>query len=76
MTDKEIPQLASSHEEADTRLLFHAAHAAECHYKAIIMVAEDTDVFPLCLAFNDKIKSSLHKNTRVNTHVLDSLMAK
>ena len=64
---EEVPQLASSHEEADTRLLFHAAHAAECHYKAIIMVAEDTDVFLLCLAFNDNIQSSLYQKHKSNT---------
>jgi hypothetical protein len=63
----EIPQLASSHEEADTRLLFHAAHASECHNKTIILVAEDTDVFILCLAFNDKIQSSLYQKHKSNT---------
>ena len=55
----EVSELASSHEEADTRMLLHAKHAS-ANYKAIVIVAEDTDVFILCLAFQSQIKSGMY----------------
>lgn len=42
---EEVPEQASSHEEADTRLLLHASHAAQEDHRAVIVVTEDTDVF-------------------------------
>ena len=47
-----LEELNSTQEEADTRLILHAAHAAESGYKVVAVASEDTDVFLLCLAFN------------------------
>jgi len=47
-----VEELNSTLEEADTRLILHAAHAAKSDYKAVAVASEDTDVFFLCLAFN------------------------
>ena len=47
--------LMSTQEEADTRVLLHAAHAAASSYKAVVVASEDTDVFVLCLAFESLI---------------------
>jgi len=42
----------SRHEEADGRLLLHAAAAG---HSAVIICSEDTDVFVLCLSFSEQI---------------------
>jgi len=42
-------ELKSSQEEANTCLLLHSLHAAESNYKSVIITANDTDVFMLCL---------------------------
>jgi len=52
--------LTSSQEEADTRMLLHALHASKQGHKAMIIVAEDTDVFILCLAFSKEMSSNLY----------------
>ena len=55
---QEVDELKSSHEEADTRLLLHAKHAADS-YPALICVSEDTDVFIICLALSGDINSKI-----------------
>lgn len=45
----EIPELFSDHEEADTRLLLHANHAAR-DFNSVVIKSPDTDVFILSLA--------------------------
>ena len=50
-----MPDLRSSQEEADTKLLLHADHAAKSRCKAVVIIAEDTDVFVMCLAFSNKL---------------------
>ena len=55
----EVPELVSTQEEADTRILLHAKHASN-NYSAIVVVAEDTDVFILCLAFQSKINCAMY----------------
>lgn len=45
----EIPVLFSDHEEADTRLLLHAYHAAS-DFSTVVIKSPDTDVFILSLA--------------------------
>ena len=55
----EVAELASTHEEADTRILLHTKHASH-DYSAIVIVAEDTDVFILCLAFQSQIDSAMY----------------
>ena len=47
----EVTELRSTQEEADTRVLMHALHAAKAGSKAVIVTAEDTDVMVLCLRF-------------------------
>ena len=41
--------LASTKEEADTRLLFHASHAYHRGFKKLIMHATDTDVMVIAI---------------------------
>ncbi len=62
-----MPELESSHEEADTRLIFHAAHAARSGVKCVIITAEDTDVFILGIAFSPRIQAPLFQKHRTNT---------
>ena len=52
---REEGELGSNQEEADTRLIFHAGHAAKQPFKSIIVSSEDTDVRVLCLAFSNTI---------------------
>lgn len=58
--------LKTSQEEADTRVIFHAKHAAP-HVSSIMMVAEDTDIFLLCLAFHRDIDCSVYVKCRTAT---------
>ena len=51
-----LTDLDSSQEEADTRLL---SHAARSRFFAIIIVSEDTDILVVCLAFKSHIQSSM-----------------
>lgn len=48
-------QRLSNQEEADTRIILHAAHGAEEGCSAVVVAADDTDVLVLCLAFSDDI---------------------
>ena len=52
--------LRSTQEEADTRLLLHASHAARNGYRAVVISSEDTDVFVLCLAFEDFVPATIY----------------
>ena len=52
--------LTSTQEEADTRLLLHAFHAARNGSKAVVISSEDTDVFVLCLAFKDFVPATMY----------------
>ena len=49
----EIAELISTHEEADGRLLLHAAHASIEGYTSVVIICEDTDVF-VCLVAHCK----------------------
>ena len=64
-----LTDLDSSQEEADTRLLLHAAHAARSKFIAVITVSEDTDVLVLCLAFKSFIPSSMFIKCSSQTRV-------
>lgn len=50
-TVQEVIELSSGQEEATTRLLLHAKHAATPHVKTVIISSEDTDVRILCISF-------------------------
>ena len=65
-----LTDLDSSQEEADTRLLLHAAHAARpSKFAAVIIVTEDTDVLVLCLAFKSFILPSMFIKCSSQTRV-------
>ncbi|KAK5859272.1 hypothetical protein PBY51_003352 [Eleginops maclovinus] len=70
---EEVTELASTQEEADTRILLHALHAAESGYKAVVIVAEDTDVLVLCLGFHKNICCPIYQKcgTQNRTRFLD-----
>ena len=53
-----VHDLTSNHEEADTRILLHAKHAAE-NYPSVVCVTDDTDVFVICLGFSKFINCKL-----------------
>ena len=52
--------LTSTNEEADTRLLLHASHAARNVFKAVVISSEDTNVIVLCLALKDFVPATMH----------------
>ena len=58
----ELAELQSTQEEADTRLLLHALHAARTGSNAVIVTAEDNDVILLCLAFQKDIPDLICQN--------------
>ena len=51
----EVAELQSNQEEADTRIILHAAHAAGEGYRDVVVTADDTDVMVICLAFSPDI---------------------
>ena len=56
-----VPELECSHEEADTRLLLHACHAARSNnYPTITIKSPDTDVVVLAIAFSRYIPAKLY----------------
>lgn len=70
---EEVPDLQSTHEEADGRMLLHAAHAAEDGYQSVIICTEDTDVFIMCMAFHQQIKVPLFQKcgTKARKRLVD-----
>lgn len=54
---------------AVTRIILHAAHAAEEGYKAVVVVADDTDVSVLCLAFSDDISCPIFQKCGTKNRV-------
>lgn len=55
---EEVSELQCDHEEADTRMYLHAAHASKTH-ESIIIKSPDTDVLLLGLAFVHNIPKDL-----------------
>ena len=64
----EVAELQSTQEEADTRLLLHALHAARTGSKAVIVTAEDTNVMLLCLAFQKDIPCPIYQKCGTQNH--------
>ena len=58
---QEVIELSSVQEEADTRLLLYAKHAATPHVKAVIISSEDTDVRILCILFAHAIPVPIYQ---------------
>lgn len=67
-----VPELESDHEEADTRMLLHAAHANSI-YNEIVISTPDTDVFMIALAKLDEIDANLffHTGTKDKRRIID-----
>ena len=65
----EVAGLHSNQEEADTRIILHAAHAADEGYSAVIITADDTDVLVLCLAFSSVISCPLFQKRGTTNRV-------
>ena len=63
---KVVPELASSQNEAETRLLLHASLAAQEGHRAVIVVTEDVFVLLLlfCRAMNTTILQKCGSSTR------------
>ena len=55
----EVGELHATHQEADTRMLLHAKHAAE-YYNDVNLVADDTEILIICLAFSTNIPCDLY----------------
>ena len=70
---EEIPTTSIQHEKAHGRLLIHAAHASREGIKAVVICADDTDVFIICLAFIDNTQASLFQlcGTQTCTRLID-----
>ena len=58
----EVSELRCTQEEADSRLLLNARHAASNGHKAVKIVSDDTDVhvIGLCVAFSSKISCDIY----------------
>ena len=54
---REVPELKSDHEEADTRMVLHAVHASSCHHDVIIQ-SPDTDVFIICMSVSRRLANT------------------
>ena len=64
MKASEVIELQSNHEEADTRLLLHAAHASR-NCERVVVWTPDTDVFILMVHFSQAINAELWLKTGV-----------
>ena len=65
---EEVEELHTTQEEADTRMLLHSKHASEA-YGAVIIVAEDTDVLVLCLAYCHNISTKMYIKCGIQTRM-------
>ena len=62
-------RLQSIQEETDTRIILHAAHAAEEGYSAVVVATDDTDVLVLCLAFSSDISCGIFQKCGTKNQV-------
>ena len=62
--------LMSTQEEADTRVLLQAAHAAASSYKAVVVASEDIDVFVLSLAFENLLPCKMFVKSSKQTRTV------
>ena len=68
-SNEEVSALRCTQEEADGRLLLHAAHASREGYQAVVLCAEDTDVLVMSLAVHDKIATPLFQRCATSNRV-------
>ena len=74
---RDVTELNSDHEEADTRMLLHVKHAAETHQNTILWTT-DTDVVAIAIGQNSQISSNIlfATGTRLKKRMINlSLMA-
>ncbi|PIK43779.1 hypothetical protein BSL78_19343 [Apostichopus japonicus] len=64
LTVNDVQELSSTHEEADTRLLLHAAHAAQT-VPVVVIRSPDTDVAVLAVTFKKQISADVYFDTGV-----------
>ena len=67
-----VPELDCTHEEADTRLLLHAAHAAANGYSNVALRSPDTDVAVLPYSVRYDIDAHLYfkTGTKARTRII------
>ena len=67
-----VPELDCTHEEADTRLLLHAAHAAANGYSNVALRSPDTDVAVLAYSIRYDIDAHLYfkTGTKARTRII------
>ena len=63
-----VPELASDHEEADTRVLLHSKHAADQGYKAVIIAADDTDILIMALSLGHNLQCPIYQRRGTSAH--------
>ena len=70
---QQVSELACTHEEAETRLLFHAEHIAKSGFRSVVIVCDDTDVFVLCLAYSRRLFCQLFSKhgSKIRTEFID-----
>lgn len=56
---EDVEDLSCSHEEADTRMIFHASHAFDHGQRKVLVYSPDTDVFILCLSVADRLTGEI-----------------
>ena len=68
-----IPDLLCSHEEADTRLVLHAQHAAAHGYDVVTVKSPDTDVAVIACALSHRIPATIlfRTGSRSKTQLLN-----
>ena len=55
-----VHDLQCDHEEADTRLILHAQHAARANHQHVIIKSPDTDVAVICINLQASISAALY----------------
>lgn len=61
--DTDVSQLCATHEEADTRIVLHTAHARNTGYELVVVHCQDTDVLVLLVVFSSSLTSELWMRT-------------
>ena len=59
-----------NHEEADMRIMLHAKHISNYEYEGIVIVAQDTDVRLLAIAFSDHISIPIFQKCASQTRTI------
>jgi hypothetical protein len=59
LAGNDVKHLGSDHEEADTRILLHAADAASCGVRRLVIHCRDTDVLLLLIVFAEHLSQEI-----------------